>query len=412
MFILPWADKVLLRRHQMVLISCGILQFLNMHIGFDAKRIFQNSTGLGNYSRSLVSALAGIYPENKYTLFAPKQTSLFDINHFNNITIKLPVNFANQKLPGLWRRVRMVKDIAGAEVDIFHGLSNELPLGISKSGVKSVVTVHDLIFERYPETYHWDERYTHRWKMQSSCREADAIIAASEQTKQDLIDFYKIPPEKIFVCYQHCSPIFEQEQTAAQKHFVKSKYNLPDKFFLFTGSVTKRKNLITVCKALVLLKNQCNIPVAVIGNGKKEKQLVQAFLRDNHLQNAVIFLNDLESASTEGFRLSNDFPAIYQQALALIYPSFFEGFGIPILEAMWSSLPVITADTSSLPEVAGNAALYFKPGDVKALAEAMNKVATDELLRMDLQQKGLIQATRFTAAKHAEDVMAVYKAVL
>jgi len=383
-----------------------------MHIGFDAKRIFQNSTGLGNYSRSLVSALADTCSKNLYTLFTPKQTSLFDVNYFNNITVKLPANLLDKQLPGLWRRSRMVKDIVANDIDIFHGLSNELPKGISNTCVKSVITIHDLIFERYPQTYHWDERYTHRWKMKSSCREADAVIAASEQTKQDLIKLYNISAAKIFVCYQSCNPIFEQRQTAEKKQQVKATYNLPDTFFLFTGSVTKRKNLITVCKAMLLLKNEPNIPLVVIGSGKKEKELVEQFTVANGLQKKLIFLNDMEVSQKDGFKLSLDFPAIYQQALALIYPSYFEGFGIPILEAMWSGLPVILSDTSSLPEVAGEAALYFKPDDVTALADAMKRVITDDKLRSDLQQKGFIQATKFTAAKHAEEVMAVYKAIL
>lgn len=383
-----------------------------MHIGFDAKRIFQNNTGLGNYSRSLVNGLASCYSTNQYTLFAPKQTTLFDTAAFNNINTVLPSTYLHKKLPSLWRRAAMVKDIATSGVDIFHGLSNELPKGISNSGVKSVVTVHDLIFERYPETYHWDERYTHRWKMQSSCREADVVIAASEQTKRDLVEFYKTPAEKIVVCYQNCNSIFEQQQTVAEKDTIKKKYNLPERFFLFTGSVTKRKNLIAVCKAMQLLKKEFEIPLVVIGNGKKEKQIVQQFAAGNGMQHLLLFLNDHPAAASDGFRLSLDFPAIYQQALALVYPSFFEGFGIPILEAMWRGLPVISSGSSSLPEVGGDAALYFDPADTAALATAMKQVATDASLRKSMQEKGLIQATKFTAQKHAAEVMDVYKALV
>ncbi len=382
-----------------------------MHIGFDGKRIFQNQTGLGNYARSLVQGLATQYPQQQYSLFAPKQTTLFGAEKYNNINVKLPVTLIDKKLPGLWRRSRMVKDIAAAKLDIFHGLSNELPAGIEKIDAKSVITVHDLIFERYPETYHWDQRYTHRWKMKKSCEVADAVIAASIQTKKDLQQFYQIPADKIFVCYQNCSPLFQQQITADEKRRIKIKYNLPDQFFLFVSSITQRKNLITVCKALLQLKDSVTIPLVVIGDGKKDKALVKDFINTNSLQQRVIFLNEMPVAREAGFTQSIDFPAIYQQAYALIYPSFFEGFGIPLLEAMWSGLPVICSKASSLPEVGGDAVLYFSPGDADVLCHQMAELTANPNLYQSLKEKGFIQATHFTAAKHAEAVMNVYKAL-
>jgi len=383
-----------------------------MHIGFDGKRIFENQTGLGNYSRNLVQSLATLYPQHQYSLFAPRQTALFDAGKYANIKIHLPNSFINKKLPGLWRRSRMVKDIAAAGIDIYHGLSNELPAGIEKIGVKSVITVHDLIFERYPETYHWDQRYTHRWKMKKSCHVADAVIAASNETKNDLQQFYKIPADKIFVCYQHCSPLFQQQITDIEKLNIKIKYGLPDRFFLFVSSITQRKNLITICKALLQLKHSLAIPLVVIGDGKNEKQLVKVFLKDNGLQQQVIFLNELPVAKQAGFTQSIDFAAIYQQAFAMIYPSFFEGFGIPLLEAMWSGLPVICSNTSSLPEVGGDAVLYFAPDDIAGLAQHLKQLTANAALHQSLKEKGFIQVAHFTAAKHAEAVMKVYKALV
>jgi glycosyltransferase involved in cell wall biosynthesis len=383
-----------------------------MHIGFDGKRIFQNQTGLGNYARSLVQGLATQYPQHQYSLFAPKQTAMFDAEKYSNITIQLPATFIDKKLPGLWRRSRMVKDIAAAKLTIFHGLSNELPAGIEKIKVKSVITVHDLIFERYPETYHWDQRYTHRWKMKKSCQVANAVIAASIQTKKDLQQYYQIPADKIFVCYQNCNPLFQQLITEKEKLHIKIKYNLPDQFFLFVSSITQRKNLITACRALLLLKDSVSIPLVVIGDGKKDKALVKDFINSNGLQQRVIFLNELPVANEAGFAQSLDFPAIYQQAFALIYPSFFEGFGIPLLEAMWSGLPVISSNASCLPEVGGDAVLYFSPDDAAALSHQMQQLIANPALHQSLKEKGFIQAAHFTAANHAEAVMNVYKALV
>jgi len=187
-----------------------------MTIGFDAKRIFQNNTGLGNYSRSLLASLATQYPQHQYTLFTAKKTALFDETAFTNISLALPKTLLDSMFPSLWRSRNMIKQAANT-IDLFHGLSNELPAGIKKSGVKSVVTIHDLIFEHYPETYPLDQRYVHRWKMKYSCAAADAVIAASNQTKKDLIAFYKIPQEKIFVCYQSCNSIFEKKKPILPK---------------------------------------------------------------------------------------------------------------------------------------------------------------------------------------------------
>jgi len=163
-----------------------------------------------------------------------------------------------------------------------------------------------------------------------------------------------------------------------------------------------------VCQALTLLKGKIDIPLVIIGNGKKEKDAVKDYINLNGLQKQVFFLNDLPVANDPGFVNSADFPAIYQQALALIYPSLFEGFGIPLLEAMWSKLPVISSDTSSLPEVLGEAGLYFSPENIEMLATHMHRIATDKLLVDTLKEKGLQQAQKFTASRHAEAVMNVY----
>ena len=383
-----------------------------MKIGYDGKRAFQNKTGLGNYSRSLVTILAKYYPKNQYTLFAPKKTSLFNINELKNVDAITPSNFLGKTLKGWWRRIGMVKQITNAEIDIFHGISNELPLSIKKSKVKTVVTIHDIIFERFPETYNFDERFVHRWKVKQACKIADAVIAISEQTKTDLINYYKIDKNKIFVAYQSCNPIFQQLVCEAVKATIKQRYNLPDQYFLFVSSIAPRKNLISICKALVLLKDKMTIPLVVIGNGKKEKKEAKQFLYENGITERVIFLNEMPVANEDNFISAADFPAIYQQALALIYPSIFEGFGLPLLEALWSGLPIISSNTSSLPEVAGDAALYFPPLDIDTLAAHLFTIANNPQLVIELRDKGFVQAQKFTPEQYAGNIMNVYKHIL
>jgi glycosyltransferase involved in cell wall biosynthesis len=383
-----------------------------MIIGFDGKRAFQNKTGLGNYARSLVTILSQYYPGFMYRLFAPKQTGLFNIQLLPTVSTTIPQQSFYKKFPTIWRQVAMVKEIESADLDIFHGLSNELPRGIDKVTIKKVVTVHDLIFERFPETYHFDERYVHRWKIKKACKVADAVIAISIQTKDDLVNLYGVNPEKISICYQSCNPIFENNTTAAEKESVKKKYALPDRYFLFVSSIAPRKNLVAICRAMILLKDKINIPLVVIGDGKKEKAEVKDLMQVNGMADRLILLNELPASKESAFTNATDFPAIYQQALALVYPSVFEGFGLPVLEALWSELPVICSNTSSLPEVAGDAALYFSPTNYEQLANHMFNIATDSDLVQTLKTKGLDQAQKFATKKYADSIIQVYKSIL
>lgn len=382
-----------------------------MHIGYDGKRAYQNKTGLGNYIRSLIAILTHHYPGNEYTLFAPKKTDLFNVNHFPKADAIFPSTPFYKQFPALWRRSGMVKEIANAKLDIFHGVSNELPKGIQHTGCRSVVTVHDLIYERFPETYAFDERYVHRWKIKHACKVADAVIAISQQTKNDLIEFYKVPEEKIFISYQSCNPIFQRTISEEEKTAVKKRYNLPDVFYLFVSSIAPRKNLITICRAMALSKDTNKIPLVVIGNGKKQKEEAKQLMSANGIGDRLILLNELPQSKESSFTTAADFPAIYQQALALIYPSIFEGFGAPLLEALWSNIPVISSNASCLPEVGGDAALYFSPYDAVALAEHMQAVANNKNLVKTLKEKGYHQARKFTTESYAESIMQVYNTI-
>lgn len=383
-----------------------------MRIAFDAKRAYQNNTGLGNYSRSLIEALAKNYPANEYYLMAPKQTDMFSIQGMNNVCTVLPHGIF-KSLSSLWRSKYVTRDLKKIGIDIYHGLSNEIPSGIQHTSVKSVVTIHDLIFERYPKQYKPIDVAIYRKKFGLACKNADKIIAISEQTKQDIIEFYKTPEHKIEVCYQSCNPVFEKQLSDAEKKSIQKKYNLPDTYFLYVGSVIERKNLLSICKALHTLKGSINIPLVVIGNGNNHYlQTVKQYITDNNLVPDIIFLSENDVAKTDSdFKNANDFPAIYQSATAMIYPSIFEGFGIPILEALWSGLPVITSNLSCMPETGGNAAIYIDPYNIDELANAMQKVAGDKELQKQMKQKGFAHAQKFTPARCAEAVMQVYQSL-
>jgi len=383
-----------------------------MNIAFDAKRAFTNGTGLGHYSRTLVTSLAGYYPEHEYFLFTPKITGRFNTNALHNVHVATPYRFPGTLLKSVWRSKWVVKDLQHLNINVYHGLSHEIPVGISNTNIKTAVTIHDLIFERYPRQYNPVDVAIYRKKFTYACKHANRVIAISNQTKEDIIEFYKIPGHKIDVCYQSCNPAFSVPVTAEEKQRIKALYNLPDEYFLYVGSVIERKNLLTICKALKLLQGIVAIPLVVIGDGGKYMQLVKTYITENGLQQQVIFLSEIEQVKQlASYRSAADFPAIYQQALYMIYPSIFEGFGIPVLEALCSSLPVITSNVSCLPEAGGPGSMYVSPLNVQQMADAMHEVATNTALRKNMSEKGLLHAQQFTPRKCAETVMQVYKKI-
>ncbi len=236
----------------------------------------------------------------------------------------------------------------------------------------------------------------------------------SKQTKEDLIKLYNIASDKIEVCYQSCNKIFEQTVADENKTKILKKYNLPANYLLYVGSIIERKNLLNICKALKNISTNNPIPLVVIGTGHGSYySSVKQFVAENNLQNLVIFLSENEIAKNDiDFKSAVDFPAIYQSASALIYPSIYEGFGIPILEALWSNLPVITSNISCLPETGGDAAYYIDPFSVDDITNAILNVVSDSTLRQSMIEKGKRHTTNFTPQKCAETVMNVYHSLM
>ncbi|CAL1519628.1 glycosyltransferase family 1 protein [Chitinophaga sp. MM2321] len=376
-----------------------------MKIGFDAKRAFQNDTGLGNYSRTLITSLVAGFPEHEYYLFAPRKTDMFKMEDPAALPVVVPEKTLHRWLKSAWRSRYVVLDLQRYGIDLYHGLSHEIPFGIHHSGIKSVVTMHDLIFERYPRQYNPIDVLTYRRKARYACRYADKVVAISEQTRQDLITYYHTPADKIAVVYQSCDPAFAVTHSETDIAAMRAKYQLPPQYFLYVGSVIERKNLLGIVTAMHTLKGAVDVPLVVLGSGSDYKKKVKAYLEANGLSQQVIWLN-------ERARLSHtELPLLYQGAVALLYPSLFEGFGIPILEALWSRTPVITSQGSCFGETAGNAALYVDPLNPATIAAAMQRVVSDAALVQDMQQKGWQHAQLFTPEKCAAAMMNVYNSL-
>jgi glycosyltransferase involved in cell wall biosynthesis len=381
-----------------------------MNIGFDAKRAYHNQTGLGHYSRTLIQSLSSDFSENEYFLYNPKPSSIFNFQN-KNIHEVQPRGFINKNFSSLWRSKWVVKDLIRDKIQLYHGLSHEIPRGIQKSNIPSVVTIHDLIFEHFPQQYKKIDVEIYRNKFTYACKNATHIIAISEQTKKDIIKFYKIPDEKITVCYQSCNESFSQLVSEEKKEIIKKKYSLPDTFLISVGSIIERKNLLSICKALKLI--QVNVPLVVIGDGGTYKAKVKQFIQENNLTNQVIFLSENQNVKDDIlFKTAADFPAIYQLATAMIYPSIAEGFGIPVLEAIMSRIPVITSNISCLPETGGDAAFYVNPMSEQEIALAIETILTNNDLVKKKIQLGILHAQKFSAKLSAQSVMSVYKTLV
>ncbi len=374
-----------------------------MRIAFDAKRAFLNNTGLGQYSRNLLQALFAGYPQHEYYLMATKTGPLFQPPLSGNIHIELPKGLY-KPFPSLWRSNGMRHDLRRLNIDLYHGLSHEIPVGLPKTGIKTVVTMHDLIFERYPQQYKAVDVAIYRKKFRYAALHADRVIAISKQTSMDLQQYYGVPEKKIRVCYQGCNPAFGQPISEEELNRVRAKYNLPQQYLLSVGSVIERKNLLTVCKALHSLKGKLDLPLAVIGTGGEYMQKVKEYIGANGLADRVLWLSERPGGVHSG-----DMPAIYRAATLMLYPSVFEGFGIPILEALWSSLPVITSNVSCMPETGGNAARYIDPYSTDDMAQAIQEVTTNDVLRNEMITQGISHAAQFTPELCAAGVMKVYE---
>ena len=249
-----------------------------MIIGFDAKRANANFTGLGNYSRFMVDTMATYGNEHKYRMYIPKRcknASYDSLLKHKNVASILPRTFLMKSCKALWRTFFIKRGLLQDGVQLYHGLSNELPMGLHRTGIRSVVTIHDLIFLRYPQYYHWLDRKIYNYKFRYACRKANRIVAVSECTKRDIVKFYGISPDKIDVVYQGCDPVFAKPVAAGEKERVRQAYGLPDHFILSVGTIEERKNLLLAVKAIERLGD---VHLVAVGKCTPYAEKVKAYV--------------------------------------------------------------------------------------------------------------------------------------
>ncbi len=378
-------------------------------IGLDAKRIVRNRTGLGSYARTLVNdlAIAGADTLN-LRLYAPDegyddlraQVTAHPHVHFCYPTFSTPLSKMLAPFPSLqkshWRSSAIVKDLQKDGVQLYHGLSGELPTGLRQAGIKSVVTIHDLIFLRHPEYYQWIDTKLYAWKFRQTIREADHIIAISQCTKRDIMQLGQVPEDKITVIYQSFAPRFEAQNLKPQTSDL-----YPQKYILSVGTIEERKNTLLAVKALPYLPE--NLSLLLVGRATEYAKEVRKYADHHGLGRRVLMRHDVSN---------DELPALYANAEAFVYPSRYEGFGIPIIEAISMGLPVVAATGSCLEEAGGPHSLYVHPDDAEGLANAIRQVLSGAAGREERISQSRDYIRRFEGKDVAGQVMNIYHQLL
>jgi glycosyltransferase involved in cell wall biosynthesis len=371
-----------------------------MNIGLDAKRVFHNATGLGNYARDVLRILHRHRPGDVLFAYTPRPGAIpFDLGG-ERFRVRTPRALLGRAFPALWRARGIVADLRADAIRLYHGLSGELPLGVESAGIASVVTIHDLIFERFPELYAPLDRRIYSFKARSAVARADVVVAVSEQTRRDLVELYGVPEGRVRVVYQTCHEAFRSPLPDERLREVAARFSIPPRFLLAVGTIERRKNLLLVLRALEKLPG---VPLVAVGRETPYAAELREFARAHGLEDRVRLLSGVSTP---------DLAAMYRLATIAVYPSLFEGFGIPIVEALFSGTPVVTSFGGVFPEAGGPGSAYVDPGDPEALRDVLAELLADEGKRAAMRDAGLRHAARFSEEAIADGLSSAYDAAL
>lgn len=374
-----------------------------MKIGFDAKRALHNHRGLGNYSRTLIKSLDEFHSEHQYQLYSPKvkdeEFKKWAEGLSPSCKIVTPDSFLGKSFPSVWRSLLLNDELKKNNLDVYHGLSHELPPGIAKENFLKVVSIHDLLYLKFPKNFSFIDRNTYHKKFTYSCKASDIVLAICEQTKRDIIEHLKVPEEKIHVVYQSCDPMFYELQDAQSLELVSEKYSLNRPFIFHVATMEPNKNTLGIVEAFKKVSNEIDVDLVLVGRGKEYKEKVKTYISENGLSERVQILDGIQTS---------ELPALYQLAELFVFPSFYEGFGIPIIEAMFSKTPVITSKGSCFPESGGPSTRYIDPHNIGELADSMKEILSSESLKEEMAQKGHDYVQKFHWKNTSKELMDLY----
>ncbi|MBL7778174.1 MAG: glycosyltransferase family 4 protein [Chitinophagales bacterium] len=374
-----------------------------MKIGFDAKRALNNSTGLGNHARILLNGLHQHFPEHDYHLYTPQAQDrwLHELN--GDFELHFPQGMFYNTAPALWRSYGVVNDLRKQRIDIYHGLSNEIPYQVHNNVRGTVVTIHDLIFLKHTVQYPFLDRKIYELKTRYAAKHAHKIIAVSNETKAELINYYNLSEQKIEVIYPAVDELFEQVVIPELIQSCRAKFALPEQYILNVGSFFPRKNQLTLVRAFNTIKNDTDVDLVLVGSSGFMLNSVKQLVAELKLTNRVHFILQVSS---------EELPAIYAGATVFVFPSLYEGFGAPVVEALWQKVPVVTTENSAMQEAAGNHSLFANPLSYEDIAEKILLVLNNPELKMEMAERGYTHAQNMSAKHFAAQTMQLYKQLI
>jgi glycosyltransferase involved in cell wall biosynthesis len=375
-----------------------------MLVGIDASRTTSvRRTGTENYSLHLTRELLAVGQSHRFRLYfhQPPPVGLF-LGDVERRVIPFP---------RLWTHIRLSWEMVVDPPDLLFVPAHVLPLAHPR---RSVVTIHDLGYHYYPQAHTLSQNVYLRWSTRHNARAATRIVADSRATCRDLVRYYRTPREKIVVVYPGLDETLEPVLDPAAIAAACARYRLIGPYLLYVGTLHPRKNLVRLVRAFASLVRSSPGAHGEAEGVPANLQLVLAGQRGwlyDDIFSEVRRLGLTERVTLTGYLPDDDLPALLSGALAFVFPSLYEGFGLPVLEAMACGAPVVCSNASSLPEVAGDAALLVEPLDVQAWAAALLRIVTEEGLRRELVARGFRQAQRFSWQRCAQEIMQVLEDV-
>jgi glycosyltransferase involved in cell wall biosynthesis len=372
------------------------------HIGIDA-RLFgtQQAAGIGTYTEELVGHLLKVDPINRYTIFVKREVAEFFPFYAPNIkkqAVAYPHYSYGEQL--FYPRV-----LAQAKLDLIHYTNFNSPVWLRR--VRSVVTIHDLTLWFYPGRTHtgWLKKLLYQYVMRQTCTNARRVIAVSQRTRDDIVKYLGIAPDKIDVIYEAVPQRYRPAKDERRIGMLQAKYNITRPFFLYVGQWRSHKNLVRLIRAFGLLRRRYGLDYQLVLAGKIDPHAIE-------VTDTIKQLNLQEWVVVTGYVADDELPHFYAAAEAFVFPSLYEGFGLPPLEAMAAGTPVLSSNASVMPEVLGEAALFFDPTDIEDMAAVMHRLAGSYHLKKELREKGFRQVKKYSFAKMAKETLAVYQRAL
>jgi glycosyltransferase involved in cell wall biosynthesis len=370
-----------------------------MKIGIDARSMFGTPTGVGRYLSNLLTHLSHLDKENEYWLYTdhPRVHSIIQHDNFHQKHLTIP--FAQNYFT--WSHFRLPPELFLHPIDLFHFPFYTMPV---IRNYKSIVTIHDITYEIHPEWYSWKGLLAMRFFSRYAARHADTILTDSHNTKQDILRYYGVPENKVVVIYLGVEERFKKIEKCSVLDQIRVQYRITSQYvILYVGSIHTRRNIEQLIRAFQMLcRKISDIQLVVVGKQEYPYLDIQALVDQLALHNRVILPGYVQDA---------DLPLLYNLADLFVYPSSYEGFGLPPLEAMACGTPVIVSNNSSLPEVTGDAAILIDPLNIKDMTDTMYQVLNNEKLRHSMAEKGITQARKFSWEQTAKETLAVYQEI-